>query len=474
MADNEWKGASFKQDEDHSAETAKLLERINATTLPVLLRSSNSTFDDLVAELLSLEKTARLGGDAISTKKLAVEVIRIYRTHNDLNKMLESLDILMRKRGQTKQAQSAMIAESAVVLSDGSLPKEKLEEVLERLVYVTENKIHVELEHARFTIELATLQETAGRKRSACDMLRTLHIETITNMPRLEKLEALNKQIRLCLELEDYDHIPLASRKINHRGLQREEAKEQKLKYFELMRQYYAQRESYFNVARCWYETLNTVKETDAKMSALGNMVVHYIISENATPKEIEDLAECAAFSPSTKMTDRVVALSTISEKLKSDLEDIPQLYQLLQRFNSIELIQKKVLADVETLCCTHPELAQYPKRQTLLRSRCSEHDIMVVARFYTRIPLKRLAELVSLTEKHTEEFIMTMVTNKTLYAKMDRVDGLVVFEARKNTTEVVASWNEAVERSVALLDKASHLITKERMLHNLPSQKVN
>ena len=388
--------------------------------------------------------------------------------------MLETLDVLMRKRGQTKQTQSAMIAECATVLTDGSISKEKQEEVLERLAYVTENKIHVELEHARFTIELAKLHEAAGRKRSACDMLRTLHIETITNMPRLEKLEALNQQIRLCLELEDYDYIPSVSRKINHRGLSREEAHEQKLKYFELMRSYYAHKASYFNVGRCWYETYSTVKSTDDKLAALSNMVVHYLISENATAKEIEDLAECTAFAPSTKMNDRVAALSTISEKLKSDLEDVPQLFGLLQRFNSIELIQERVSSEVEALCLTHPELAPFPERQKLLSNRCSEHDIMVIARFYSRIPLQRLAELVHLSPEHTEGFIMTMVTNKTLYAKMDRVDGLVVFEARKNTTEVVALWNESVEKSVALLDKASHLITKERMLYNLASQKAH
>ncbi|KAG5505717.1 hypothetical protein JKF63_05052 [Porcisia hertigi] len=474
MSDNDWKGASFKQDEDHSAETAKLLERVNATTIPVLLRSSNAKLNDIIAELLALEKVARLGGDAASTKLLAVEVLRIYRTQNELDLMLETLDMLMKKRGQTKQVQSAMIAECAIVLTVGSLAREKQEEVLERLAYVTESKIHVELEHARFTIELAILHEAAGRKRSACDMLGTLHIETITNMPRLEKLEALNQQIRLCLELEDYDHIPLVSRKINHRGLGRDEAQQQKLKYFELMRAYYAHKGSFFNVGRCWYETYNTLKNTDDKLSTLSNMVVHYLISENATAKEIEDMAECTAFSPATKLHDRAGALSEISERLKLDLEDLPQLYALLQRFNSIELIQERVSSEVEVLCQTHPELAPFPARRELLRNRCSEHDIMVIARFYTRIPLKRLAELVHLSPEHTELFIMTMVTNKTLYAKMDRVDGLVVFEARKNTTEVISSWNDSVERSVALLDKASHLITKERMLHNLASQKVH
>lgn len=469
MADNEWKGASFKQDEDHSEETAKLLERINATTIPVLLRGTNKSVDDLVDELLVLEKIARLGGDSISTKKLAVEALRIYRTQKNLDKMLQTLDMLMKKRAQTKQAQSAMIAECAVVLHDGSLSKDMEEDVLQRLAHVTESKIHVELEHARFTIELAKLHEASGRKRAACDMLRALQIETITNMPRLEKLDALNQQIRLCLELEDYEHAPLVSRKINHRALGREEAVQQKLIYFVLMRQYYTQRRSFFNVARCWYETYLTVKDTDEKQAALGNMVVHYLISEHASAKEIEDMAECTAFSPDTKWQDRTAAITGMCTKL-SDLEDLPSLFFLVQRFNSIELIREKASREIFELCATHPELAAFPERQQLLHDRSSEHDLMVIARFYTRIPLERLAALVGLTPAHTEAFLMAMVANKSLYAKMDRVDGLVVFEARKNTADVMASWNAAVERSVALLDKASHLITKERMLYNMPS----
>lgn len=468
MADQEWKGASFKQEEDHSQATNELLERVNATAIPVLLRSSNHSLDEIVGDLLVLEKTARLGGDVESTSRLAVEVLRIYRVLKNVDKMLECLDILMKKRAQTKQVQSAMIAECAVVLRDGTLSQGKVEGVLERLTYVTDSKIHVELEHARFTIELARLHEEQGRKRSACDMLRALHIETITNMPRLEKMDAINQQIRLCLELEDYEHTPSVSRKVNHRALARSEAVPQKLTYFTLMRQYYAKKNSYFNVGRCWYETYLTVTDPKDRLDALSNLVVHYLISEHASAKEIEDMAECCAFSPATKLVDRATALGELATRLRTDLEDVPTLFSILKRFHSIELIRERTAQELLELSQSHPELAGFPDRQALLRDRSSEHDLMVAAKFYTRIPLARLAQLVGLTPDHTESFIMVMVANKTLYAKMDRVDGLVVFEALKDTTEVLETWNEAVERSVSLLDKVSHLITKERMLHNM------
>lgn len=472
MNENEWKGASFKQEEDHSAATKELLEKVNATTLPVLLRSSNKSVEDLIEELLVLEKTARLGGDAASSAKLAVEAIRIYRTRKELEKMLDLLDTLAKKRAQSKRTQSAMVEECAVVLHDGSLSKDAQEEVLKGLARVTDGKIHVELEHARFTIELAKLREAKNDKRGAFDMLRVLHIETITTMPRIEKLDALNQQIRLSVEIGDFDHTPLVSRKINHRALGRQETVNQKLLYFELMRAYYTHKKSFFNVARCWYETYLSLDDAEERLAALSNTVVHYLIAEHSTAKELEDLAECTAFSPATKAVDRIAALSALSEKRRDDLEDLPLLFLLLQRFNSIELIRGKTAHAVAEVCATHPQLAEFPERQKLLHDRSSEHDLLVASRFYTRIPLARLANLVGLTPDHTEQFLMAMVTGQSLYAKIDRVDGVVVFEAPKKTVEVISAWNEAVERSVALLDKASHLITKERMLHNMKAPK--
>ncbi|RHW68578.1 proteasome regulatory non-ATP-ase subunit 5 [Trypanosoma brucei equiperdum] len=465
---DQWKCASFKQEEDHSEATDALLERINATAIPVLLRSTNSSLDDLVNELLALEKMARLGGDALSAKRLVVEILRIYRVHGDHEKMLDTLETLMRKRGQTKQSQGAMIAECGVLLTEGNLSREQRRIVLERVVHLTDSRIHVELEHVRFAIDLAKLMEDDGEKRAACDLLSGLHVETVTNMPRVEKLDALNRLIRLCLELEDYELARLVSRRINHRALSRPGALQAKLKYFELMREYFAQRRSYFHVARCWYETFLSETDETACVSALRSMAVHYLIAEHSSPKELEDHAECAAFSPATKFADRTAAIQGITTTLRKRLEENPQLQYLLEKFTSIELIRERVADDVEALCINHPQLAGFPERQALLRSRCSEHDLLVISRFYRRLRLVRLAELVGLTPQHTEEFLMMMVASRTLYAKIDRVDGLVVFEANKNANDVVTAWDEAVGRSVALLDKVSHLIVKERMLHNI------
>lgn len=469
MAD-EWKGASYKKVEDHTEATAALLDRVNATTIPVLLRGANLTLDDYLGELSALEKSARLGGDILSTQRLAVELIRICRVQGAIDKMLELLDSLMKRRAQTKQVQSAMVAEASLALSaaDGpSRDESSRYALLSKLANVTESKIHVELEHARFVIQLADLVEAEGRKREAADMLQQLQVETITNMPRLEKLACLNRQIALCMYgLQDFLRIPLISRKINHRALNRPDTVETKLKYFELLRDYYEHSEQHLLMARCWYEIFLTLQDEDKKLEALSSMVTLIFISEPLTAKEIEESAECTAFSPQTTLADRDAALKAVLD-IKRLENELPSLYQIAKAFTSAELIRVKIHDDVEQLCQGNPVLAEKESRQTQLRNRTSEHDLLVVAKYYTRVKLQRLSRLVGLSVEHVEQFIMTLVSSKSIYAKIDRVEGVVVFHKAKQCSDVVKQWNDDVQKCVQLIDRAAHLVVKERMLHN-------
>ena len=55
------------------------------------------------------------------------------------------------------------------------------------------------------------------------------------------------------------------------------------------------------------------------------------------------------------------------------------------------------------------------------LRKRVIEHNVRVVAKYYTRIQMSRLTQLLDLDENETEKYISELVTSKTVYAKIDR-----------------------------------------------------
>lgn len=471
MADNEWKSASWKKEEDHSPLADELLAKLNATTIPVLLRSSGTvTLDDFLDEMLVLEKKCRLGSDTISTQRIATEVIKICRKTQKYDLMLTHLESLVKRRAQMKQVQSSMVSEAALALAtegdekDGDMTEARRLEILSKLEYVTNGKIHVELEHARFTVELAAVACKEGRKKEASDQLAAIQVETITNMPRLEKLKILLLEIELSMDIDDLHRAQVMSRKINHRALAKDDSKEIKISYFKLMNRYYLQKDAPLHQARCWHEIYLTASDADDKRDALSRVLVLCLVCPHMTAKEIDSLGECAAFSPHSGQSNREEWLVELAAN-KLAQEELVTVQQLVKQFTTEEIIRDSTAKLVSELMGAHAELIGTPKYQGELRNRVSEHDLLVVAKHYSRIHLRRLSELVGLTEDQCEKFVNKLVTSDSLYAKIDRVDSVVNFEKKKNPLEVQALWNSNVEKCVGLIDHTCHLISKERML---------
>jgi hypothetical protein len=66
------------------------------------------------------------------------------------------------------------------------------------------------------------------------------------------------------------------------------------------------------------------------------------------------------------------------------------------------------------------------------------------------------------------EEFLSKLVTTKTIYARIDRVDGTVVFTQRRNPDEVVGEWTHSIRSLLDLITTTTHLITKEEMVNKI------
>jgi len=102
------------------------------------------------------------------------------------------------------------------------------------------------------------------------------------------------------------------------------------------------------------------------------------------------------------------------------------------------------------------------------LRKRVIEHNVRVVAKYYTRIQMGRLTELLDLTEDETEKYISDLVTSKTVYAKIDRPARIVSFAKPRDADDVLNEWSHNMKSLLGLLERIDHLITKEEMMANI------
>lgn len=104
-------------------------------------------------------------------------------------------------------------------------------------------------------------------------------------------------------------------------------------------------------------------------------------------------------------------------------------------------------------------------KRWDDLRKRVIEHNVRVVAKYYTRIRMPRLCQLLNLSEDETEKYISDLVTAKTIYAKIDRPARIISFAKPRDADDVLNEWSGNMKSLLGLLERIDHLITKEEMM---------
>jgi 26S proteasome regulatory subunit N5 len=121
------------------------------------------------------------------------------------------------------------------------------------------------------------------------------------------------------------------------------------------------------------------------------------------------------------------------------------------------------------------------------LQSRVIEHNLFVVAKYYNRISLTRLSELLCLTVDEAETRLSKSVCSKKVHAKIDRPNGIATFKKVNDVAsadgkdggdslsssetapdQLLNSWVNNVDSLLAALDKAGNLINKEAMTHKV------
>lgn len=77
--------------------------------------------------------------------------------------------------------------------------------------------------------------------------------------------------------------------------------------------------------------------------------------------------------------------------------------------------------------------------------------------------------EMISrLFHQESEEFLSSLVVNKTIYAKVDRLAGIINFQRPKDPNDLLNDWSHKLNSLMSLVNKTTHLIAKEEMIHNL------
>lgn len=289
--------------------------------------------------------------------------------------------------------------------------------------------------------------ESKGNLAEACDKLGELAIETFGSMDRREKHEIIMEQMRLYKLRNDWARMGIVGKKINTKFFNDEKQYDLKLRFYELMISFSLNAKKTLDVCKHYYEIYDTpmVKKDPSKAAdALRNVVVFLVLS----PYDNEQ-------------SDLMARI----EKLE-DLDKVPEHKNLLKCFTTPELMRwpgiESLYKPLLRATPTFDKSEQGDYHWEELHKRVVEHNIRVVSKYYTKITLKRLSELLDLSQDETETSLAGLVTNHTVHAKIDRPAGLVNFERKKDNAEKLNLWTNDMTHLLGLVEATTHLVARE------------
>ncbi|QLQ79152.1 hypothetical protein HG537_0B05000 [Torulaspora globosa] len=440
--------APIKAEKDYS----QILEE----EMPKIHQLAVNDWQGALGQLLVLEKKTRQASDLASSKQLLSDLVDMLVSRGKWDELDEQLALLSKKHGQLKLSIQYMVQRIMKHLDeDKTIDLDTRIKTIESIRTVTENKIFVEVERARVTRDLAHIRREQGKIEEAADILCEMQVETYGSMEMSEKIEFILEQMELSILKGDYTQATVLSRKILKKTFKNVKYESLKLRYYELLIKIGLYKKDYLEVAQYFqeiYQTDSVKNNEDLWRPALSHMVYFLILS------------------PYGNLQNDLIH----KVQLDSNLKKLETQEALVKLFTTPELMRWTVVKKTYEPLLNKDDIAFGKSNKhhwDELHKRVVEHNLRVISKYYSRIALPRLNELLDLTETETETFISDLVNQGIIFAKINRPAKVVNFEKFKHSSELLNEWSQNVDQLLEHIETIGHLITKEEIIHGLKAK---
>lgn len=408
-----------------------------------------------IEKLLSLERVNRAAGAAPETAAVCVNLLRIFAQKKDWKALSEYVVMLSKRRAQVKMAIHRMVQEAMSYLDQ--LDEATKLAMLETLRDVTAGKIFVELERARLTRALSEIKLAKGDLDTAASIMQEVQVETFSGMQPLEKFDFILEQVRLSLEKNDFIRGAIIAKKIMPRQLNKDGLVDIKLRYYAMMIRIHARNSDYLQICMAYLERFETCRKSDEDKDWMRELKLAslFVILSPRDSTQLDLLHRIQTFKAMEELTTYVDLLKLFST------DELIQWPNLMQKY-------EKDLATLSTL--PKDELqGEETKWQSALQERVTEHNLRVLSKYYSRIRMQRLAELLDMSPDDTERKLAAMVSDKkAIWARIDRPAQIVSFSKPKDADAVLNGWATNVTSLLDIVEKTCHLVHRETMVHSI------
>eukprot|EP00980_Cylindrotheca_fusiformis_P024251 scaffold11680_cov142-Cylindrotheca_fusiformis.AAC.9 len=412
---------------------------------------------EALAILAALEKRCRTGNDVPNLVRVCEASLQYCKDAGDIELLLTTLQTLTTRRSQKTQAVSAMVHKATPwCVVDQFTPitvsteeeKAARNKLVEALRGIADGKLFLEGELARLTRALAIIKEQEGDIAGAADVLQEVHVETYGSLSKREKVEFILEQMRLTLGKKDFVRAAIVAGKVARKHLQEENMEEHKVKYFTLLAENHRHDKDAFALAKDYhaiYSTPHILQDEEKWKDALKSTLVFLALSPYSNEQQ--------------DMLNRI--------KEDSNLEKLPSFETTVQLLLKKEIIsypmaQQQELESLPSFCEGGEDLTKF--WHEMFHRRIIQHNVRVIAMYYKRIHGARLAQLLNLDIIRLEKELSIMVSDGSVYAKIDRPKDIVRFSPPKSSEAVLSDWSSDIDKLLHLVETTTHLINKEKM----------
>ncbi|CDO93264.1 unnamed protein product [Kluyveromyces dobzhanskii CBS 2104] len=414
---------------------------------------AKNDYSNAVDQLLVLEKKTRQSSDLASSKRVLSKIVDVLVNAGQWEALNDQIVLLSKKHGQLKLSVQHMIQTVMKHLDDVKDLDTKIR-TIETIRTVTENKIFVEVERARVTRDLVHIRRSEDKIDEATELLCELQVETYGSMEMYEKIEFILEQMELSILKGDYSQATVLSRKILKKTFKNEKYQDLKLEYYNLLVKIGLHKKDYLEVAQYYQEIYNSdaVKADEIQWKAALSRIVYFLI-----------------LSPYDNLQNDLIHKIQLDNSLKK----LPSQESLVKLFTTTELMRWPIVQETykDTLNKDGVAFGSNESHWEDLHKRIIEHNLRVISKYYTKITLPRLKELLDLDEGKTESFISDLVNQGVIYAKINRPAKIVNFGKPNNSSDLLNEWSANVDQLLDHIETIGHLITKEEIMHGLKAK---
>lgn len=403
------------------------------------------------------EKTSRLNADREESTKILKEMVDLTNTTEET---VEVIRQMVRKKGQLKDALISMIYyayERYLPLSPIDLAPHSYEqallidinhaytkeesiteqvnknEFLEFLVLlltsVVEGRIYMEQLRIFLTDAIKQIYASTGNMKKALSYMYPVHVETFSSIPMRKILLYQLEQLRISILAHEYDKAILVAQRISIKQLETEPD----------LVDYHLNRMLFIHIHKNQYDKIadifNTLRIKDEKESK----------SQSIYPALAILFCILDIHNPSSKK----LLYTNISSKLCYNEARV-----LGEQFMNNLLITDSVYAllhSIQEKYSIHRILEQYT---STIKERVIQYNIIVISKYYSRIQIDRIVQILKIEKEIFTEVIVEMVRNKMVTGRICQIESIVEFKKENKSIE---NWNQSINASLEAVIKITH-----------------